>query len=56
MIEDNVVEIDFESTVPIKGSCHKDFQDVAEIFAENFNKLLAQKSQMSERNNQNLKN
>ena len=38
MIEDNVVEIDFESTVPIKGSCHKDFQDVAEIFAENFNK------------------
>ena len=37
MIEDNFVEIDFESKVPIKGSCHKDFQEVAEVFAQNFN-------------------
>jgi len=38
VIEDDFVEIEFESTVPIKGSCHKDFQEVAEIFAQNFNK------------------
>ena len=32
------VETKFESTVPIKGSCHEDFQEVAETFAENFDK------------------
>ncbi len=32
------VETEFESSVPIKGNCHKDFQEVAEIFAQNFEK------------------
>ncbi len=32
------VETKFESSVVIKGSCHEDFQEVAEIFAENFDK------------------
>ena len=32
------VETKFESTVPIKGSCHEDFQEVAETFAKNFDK------------------
>ena len=32
------VETEFKSSVPIKGSCHKDFQEVAEIFAQNFDK------------------
>ena len=30
------VETKFESSIQIKGSCHEDFQEVAEIFAENF--------------------
>ncbi len=37
-IEDNFVETEFASPVPIKGSCHKDFQKVAETFAQNFDK------------------
>ena len=32
------VQTKFESTVPIKGSCHQDFQEVAETFAQNFDK------------------
>ncbi len=32
------VETKFDSTVPIKGSCHEDFQEVAETFAKNFDK------------------
>ena len=32
------VETDFKPSVPIKGSCHEDFQEVAEIFAKNFDK------------------
>jgi len=32
------VETEFKSSVPIKGSCHEDFQEVAEIFAQNFDK------------------
>ncbi len=38
MVEDNLVEIESKSPTPIKGSCHKDFQKVAEIFAQNFEK------------------
>ena len=30
------VETKFESSIQIKGICHEDFQEVAEIFAENF--------------------
>lgn len=36
MPEETFVEVEFESSVPIKGICHKDFQEVAEIFAQNF--------------------
>ena len=32
------VETEFKPSVPIKGSCHEDFQEVAEIFARNFDK------------------
>ena len=32
------VETEFKSSVPIKGSCHEDFQEVAETFAHNFDK------------------
>ncbi len=32
------VETEFESSVPIRGVCHEDFQDVAETFAQNFDK------------------
>ena len=32
------VETEFNSSVPIKGNCHEDFQEVAEIFAQNFDK------------------
>jgi len=38
MVGDNLVEIEFKSPTPIKGSCHKDFQKVAETFAQNFEK------------------
>ena len=37
-MESSFVETEFESTVPIKGSCHKDFQKVAEAVAQNFTK------------------
>ncbi len=32
------VETEFKSSAEIKGSCHEDFQEVAETFALNFNK------------------
>ena len=35
-VGNNFVETEFESSVAIKGSCHKDFQVVAETFAKNF--------------------
>jgi len=34
----NIVETEYQPTVPIKGICHDDFQNVAEIFAVNFDK------------------
>ena len=37
-VEDNFVETEFQSPITIKGSCHEDFQEVAETFAQNFNK------------------
>ncbi len=37
-IEENFVETEIKASVPIRGSCHEDFQEVAEIFAENFEK------------------
>ena len=30
------VETLYNSSIPIEGMCHEDFQDVAEIFAQNF--------------------
>ena len=30
------VETEYKSSLPIRGSCHEDFQEVAEIFAQNF--------------------
>ena len=35
----NIVETEYQSTVPIKGKWHEDFQSVAEIFAINFDKF-----------------
>ena len=32
------VETEYKSSLPIRGSCHEDFQEVAEIFARNFDK------------------
>ena len=32
------VETKFESSIQIKGKCHEDFQEVAEVFAKNFDK------------------
>ena len=32
------VETEFKSSFPIKGTCHEDFQEVAEVFARNFEK------------------
>jgi len=37
-VDDNFVETEFQSPIAIKGSCHEDFQEVAETFAQNFNK------------------
>ena len=34
----NIVETEYQPTVPIKGTCHQDFQNVAETFAINFDK------------------
>ena len=36
--EDNFVETTFQSSLPIKGYCHEDFQEVAETFTQNFEK------------------
>ena len=36
--EENFVETTFQSSLPIKGYCHEDFQEVAETFAQNFEK------------------
>ncbi len=30
----NIVETEYQSSIPIKGVCHKDFQNVAETFAD----------------------
>ena len=37
-IEENFVETEFQAPVQIKGYCHDNFQDVAEIFAQNLKK------------------
>ena len=37
-IEENYIETEFQAPVQIKGYCHESFQDVAEIFAQNFKK------------------
>ena len=34
----NIVETEYQSSSPIKGVCHEDFQNVAEKFAINFDK------------------
>ena len=34
----NIVETEYQSSAPIKGMCHEDFQNVAETFAVNFDK------------------
>ena len=34
----NIIQTEYKSSVPIKGICHKDFQNVAETFAINFDK------------------
>ena len=34
----NIVETEYQSSSTIRGTCHKDFQDVAETFAINFDK------------------
>ena len=36
MTQENNIELESESTVTVKGSCHSDFQEVAETFARNF--------------------
>ena len=36
--EENFVETTFQSSLPIKGYCHEDFQEVAETFIQNFEK------------------
>ena len=37
-INQNIIQTEYKSSVPIKGICHKDFQNVAERFAKNFDK------------------
>ena len=37
-IEENYIQTEFQAPVKIKGYCHESFQDVAEIFAQNFKK------------------
>ena len=37
-INQNIVETEYQSSVPIKGVCHEDFQNIAETFAVNFDK------------------
>ena len=36
MTKENIIEIESESTITVKGSCHSEFQEVAETFAKNF--------------------
>jgi len=38
IVGNNLIETEFASSVPIKRKCHKDFQEVAETFAQNFDK------------------
>ena len=33
------VETEFKSSIQIKGSCHEEFQEVAEIFAKNLHEM-----------------
>ena len=37
-INQNIVQTEYQSSVPIKGVCHEDFQNIAETFAVNFDK------------------
>ena len=37
-INQNIIQTEYQSSVPIKGICHEDFQNVAETFAINFDK------------------
>ena len=37
-INQNIVETEYKSSVPIKGVCHEEFQNIAETFAVNFDK------------------
>ena len=32
------VEVQYKSSVQINGKCHEDFQEVVEVFAENYDK------------------
>ena len=34
----NIVETEYQSSLTIRGTCHQDFQNVAEKFAINFDK------------------
>ena len=34
----NIVETEYQSSLTIRGTCHQDFQNVAETFAINFDK------------------
>ena len=36
--EENFIETTVQSSLPIKGYCHEDFQEVAETFTQNFEK------------------
>ena len=38
MTKDSLIETEFKSSIPIKGFYHEDFQEVAEIFVQNFHK------------------
>ena len=37
-VNQNIIQTEYKSSVPIKGICHDDFQNVAETFAINFDK------------------
>ena len=37
-VNQNIIQTEYKSSVPIKGICHEDFQNVAETFAINFDK------------------
>ena len=34
----NIVKTEYQSSLTIRGTCHQDFQNVAETFAINFDK------------------